>query len=243
MLEIMWFDIVGIIGVCAAMSAFLLVLRGKMNGVGLWFPAINAGACLAVLISLYFIFNLSAFVTEIGFLIISCYGIIHYFVQKRKRKHKELIEEYRDTNICVYLASPYTHPLKEVMKRRYLTITHMSAYLSSLGVPHFCPITQSHVEQEVKPDLETSWNYWQKVDTEMVKRMDELWICSMKNIENSVGVKAEFNIAQNLKKPIKLLAYNKETGYILSACRTWEDVIGGLKEHGKIDKRIVEQNE
>ena len=238
-----WFDIVGIIGVMGAVGAFFLVVQGKMDGEGFWFPFINAMATVAVTISLLHIFNLAAFVTEVSFFVISCYGMMRYCTGRRKLKiqQKELIDSYKNTDICVYLASPYTHSSKEIMKRRYLTITHMSAHLSSLAIPHFCPITQSHVEQEVKPELETTWEYWQKVDTEMVKRMDELWICSMPGIEKSKGVIAEFKIAKKLMKPIKLLTYDKKIGYILKECTLWKDVTIGLETHGKINKAVVER--
>jgi len=77
-----WYDFCGLLGVMATLFAFFLLQDGRLKGDGLPYQLLNAGGALAVLVSLMFAFNLSAFVLEGLWMIVSVYGI----VKSRKRR-------------------------------------------------------------------------------------------------------------------------------------------------------------
>jgi len=104
----------------------------------------------------------------------------------------------------IYLAVPYTHKNKEVEARRYERITVVSGIMVSLGFYNISPITQSHVQQEMV-ELETTWNFWKKVDTLFLERSDEIWVLMLEGWKESVGVQAEIAIAKKLKLPVRYI--------------------------------------
>ena len=77
-----WYDVTGLLGVSATLLAFFLLQDGRLRGDGLPYQLLNAVGALAVLVSLVYAFNLSAFVLEGLWLFISVYGI----VKSRKRR-------------------------------------------------------------------------------------------------------------------------------------------------------------
>jgi len=70
-----WYDIAGLVGVLLILIAFFLLQAGKLRGDALEYQLMNAVGALAVLISLFYAFNLSAFLLELLWLLVSIYGI------------------------------------------------------------------------------------------------------------------------------------------------------------------------
>ena len=78
-------DLVGNIGVVVLMIAYLMLQLNKLSSSGLAYSLLNAiGACLIV-ISLLVNFNLSAFIMEVFWVLISLLGIYRYFRLKTLR--------------------------------------------------------------------------------------------------------------------------------------------------------------
>lgn len=75
-LSMHWYDWAGLIGVALTLLAFLLLQAGRIRGDGLGYQLMNAVGAIAVLLSLLYAFNLSAFVLEALWLGISIYGIV-----------------------------------------------------------------------------------------------------------------------------------------------------------------------
>jgi len=69
------FDFLGNIGVFLILIMYLLLQLKKINSDSLMYSILNALGATLILISLYFKFNLSAFIIEIFWLLISVYGI------------------------------------------------------------------------------------------------------------------------------------------------------------------------
>ena len=76
MISLHWYDWAGLLGVALTLVAFYLLQGGRLRGDGLSYQLMNAFGALAVLVSLLFAFNLSAFVLEGLWLAISIYGIV-----------------------------------------------------------------------------------------------------------------------------------------------------------------------
>jgi hypothetical protein len=70
-----WLDLVGNIGVLLMVVAYLLLQLDKLSGSALSYLLLNAVGSIMVMTSLAFRFNLSAFVMEAFWLLISLYGL------------------------------------------------------------------------------------------------------------------------------------------------------------------------
>lgn len=77
-----WDDLAGNVGVALIVVAYLLLQLGRLRGTGLSYSALNALGALLVIISLLYDFNLSAFVMEAFWVLISLIGIIKHFTSK-----------------------------------------------------------------------------------------------------------------------------------------------------------------
>jgi hypothetical protein len=71
-----WYDVVGGIGVAAIVVTYLLLQTGRLEGRSRSFSALNALGAALVLVSLLYRFNLSAFLVELFWLLISIYGLL-----------------------------------------------------------------------------------------------------------------------------------------------------------------------
>ena len=78
-----WFDLVGNIGVLLMVIAYLLLQLEKLSSSALSYLLLNAVGALLVIISLKFRFNLSAFLMEAFWLLISLYGLMKPLFSRR----------------------------------------------------------------------------------------------------------------------------------------------------------------
>ncbi len=77
--EVAWYDLVGIGGVGLILLAYALLQAGRVRGDALNYQLLNLFGALAVLVSLVYEFNLSAFVMETAWVLVSLYGIARGF--------------------------------------------------------------------------------------------------------------------------------------------------------------------
>lgn len=80
-----WHDILGNIGVVLILIAYLLVQLDRIDTQGLRYSALNGTGALLLCISLMVEFNLSAFLMEASWLVISLYGLFRLLVKKLGR--------------------------------------------------------------------------------------------------------------------------------------------------------------
>ena len=78
-----WFDLIGNLGVLLMVIAYLLLQLEKLSGSALSYLLLNAIGAILVIISLLFRFNLSAFLMEVFWLLISLYGLARPIFFKR----------------------------------------------------------------------------------------------------------------------------------------------------------------
>jgi hypothetical protein len=77
-----WHDVLGNLGVLLILVSYLLLQLGRLPPDRLSFSAVNAIGALLILISLWQEFNLSAFLMEAFWLIISLYGAARFFARR-----------------------------------------------------------------------------------------------------------------------------------------------------------------
>ena len=78
-----WFDLVGNIGVLLMVIAYLLLQLEKLSSSALSYLLLNAVGAILVMTSLMFRFNLSAFLMEAFWLLISLYGLAKPLLSRR----------------------------------------------------------------------------------------------------------------------------------------------------------------
>ena len=78
-----WFDLVGNIGVLLMVIAYLLLQLEKLSSSAVSYLLLNAVGATLVIISLKYRFNLSAFLMEAFWLLISLYGLTKPLFAKR----------------------------------------------------------------------------------------------------------------------------------------------------------------
>lgn len=70
-----WYDLAGNIGVLMMVIAYLLLQLDKLSGSSVSYLLLNAMGAVLVIVSLIFHFNLSAFLMEVFWLLISLFGL------------------------------------------------------------------------------------------------------------------------------------------------------------------------
>ena len=78
-MNLQWFDWVGILGTLMTLGAFFLLQAGKIHGNRLAYQLLNLVGAACVLVSLLGKFNISVFLLEATWVVISIYGIVHTF--------------------------------------------------------------------------------------------------------------------------------------------------------------------
>ena len=83
-----WFDFAGNIGVALMVFGYLLLQVEKIRSSDLSYSLMNGVGALLVLISLLYRFNLSAFLVEVFWLLISIYGLIKLAARTRAKESR-----------------------------------------------------------------------------------------------------------------------------------------------------------
>lgn len=85
-MNITWFDLTGFIGVLLIIVAYLLLQLNKLPSSSPIYSLMNALGALLIIISLLFDFNLSAFVVEAFWFLISLLGLTRSLLFNRPAK-------------------------------------------------------------------------------------------------------------------------------------------------------------
>ena len=78
-----WFDLAGFIGVLLIVVAYLLLQLDKLPSSSPRYSLLNAGGALLIIVSLIFAFNLSAFIMEVFWFLISLFGLWRSLVYRK----------------------------------------------------------------------------------------------------------------------------------------------------------------
>ena len=117
----------------------------------------------------------------------------------------------------IYVASPYTHPHRDIMYARAGRITQITAELQDKygnANTFISPIVHGHqlVNTSAGLNLPGTWEYWEMHDFNLLKRCDELWVVCMSGWDKSRGVESEIQFA---RKNRIITRYVTDTGEIL----------------------------
>lgn len=81
-----WYDFVGNVGVILILGSYFLLQIDRVDSKSVAYSVGNAIGAVLILVSLCFAFNLSSFVIEIFWLLISLYGLLHTRVTRNKQQ-------------------------------------------------------------------------------------------------------------------------------------------------------------
>jgi len=82
-LNLAWYDWVGMAGTLMVLVAFFLLQAGRVSGTGIVYQLLNLFGAGGVLLSLLGTFNVSVFLLEFTWMLISGYGIVRSFKSRR----------------------------------------------------------------------------------------------------------------------------------------------------------------
>lgn len=107
----------------------------------------------------------------------------------------------------IYLASPYSHKDPAVRLTRYYTVCFAAAKLMAEGKHIFSPIAHTHeiCIQGEGLGFHYEYEFWQKLDEEMIRLCEEFWVLRMDGWEDSKGIKAEMEYAISLGRRVKYI--------------------------------------
>ena len=80
------FDFVGFIGVLLIVVAYLLLQLDKLPSSSPKYSLLNAGGALLIIVSLIFAFNLSAFIMEVFWFLISLLGLWRSLISRKNSR-------------------------------------------------------------------------------------------------------------------------------------------------------------
>ncbi len=93
MVSLQLHDIVGLIGVAAILSAYFLLQTGRLAAETRRFSVLNGLGAALVLVSLYYDFNLSAFIVEGFWLVFSVIGFVRALGRKPVNADSRIMTE------------------------------------------------------------------------------------------------------------------------------------------------------
>ena len=87
------FDLAGFIGVLLIVVAYLLLQLDKLPSSSPKYSLLNAGGALLIIVSLIFAFNLSAFIVEAFWFLISLLGLSRSLISRKDSRRSAGINE------------------------------------------------------------------------------------------------------------------------------------------------------
>ena len=104
----------------------------------------------------------------------------------------------------VYLATPYSHPEREIREWRFRRVNAVAARLMREGVHIYSPISHTHPIAEAG-DLPKGWDYWEQYDRTILACCSKVIVFRQEGWQLSAGVQAEIAIAKELGLPVEFI--------------------------------------
>ena len=80
-----WHDFIGNIGVVFVLGTYLMLQLGRMNAQTVAYSLLNGLGAILILVSLLVDFNMSSFIIEIAWLLISAMGLFMHLRSRNKQ--------------------------------------------------------------------------------------------------------------------------------------------------------------
>ena len=107
--------------------------------------------------------------------------------------------------MIAYLAAPYSHDDESVVTERMRQFYLVDARLMEQGTFTVSPL-QKHAILKYR-DLPGSWEYWKEYSQTLLKLCDKMIVITLPGWEQSVGLKAEIELAESWNIPIEYITF------------------------------------
>ncbi|MEL6106384.1 MAG: hypothetical protein AAFU85_10120 [Planctomycetota bacterium] len=88
-MPIQFHDVIGFVGIALIVGCYLLLQTERLRSDDIKYSIFNGIGAICILVSLCFEFNLSAFIVETIWVLISLVGIGRYFLNKRRSEQTD----------------------------------------------------------------------------------------------------------------------------------------------------------
>lgn len=124
--------------------------------------------------------------------------------------------------MLIYLASPYSHPDRNVRETRFAVSLIYVAERIKAGDHIFSPIVYAHSWAE-DYELPTDAAFWEAMNNKFIAACQSVYVLTMSGWRESVGVKAEVLKAHELDIPVYLVGYWADKFHLSSEPFTWPE--------------------
>jgi nucleoside 2-deoxyribosyltransferase len=104
----------------------------------------------------------------------------------------------------IYLAVPYSDPDASIREQRFHAACVAAARLMRAGCFVHSPISHGH--PIAAHGVPTDWQFWEAHDRRFLEQCDVVVVLMLDGWQESRGVQAEIQIANELGKPVRYLA-------------------------------------
>ncbi len=115
------------------------------------------------------------------------------------------------TKKVVYLASPYTGVDQKQEAYRYeMSIYYAAEVMKIFDVTPLSSVVYCHPINRLLGAGNGGFDFWGSFSVGMMASCEELWVMDVPGARQSTAILAEISYAQEAKKPVKFLTFNKE---------------------------------
>lgn len=106
----------------------------------------------------------------------------------------------------IYLATPYSHPDRQVRCERAHQAAVLASRLTKQGYMIFCPIAHTHAIIECDAELRFGIEFWGRFDDQFLAIASALWVGTLDGWDESQGIKYEVKkMLYELHRPVSLI--------------------------------------
>ncbi len=104
-------------------------------------------------------------------------------------------------SLLTYIACPYAHQDESTKLARFHLVSRAAAILLKAGHHVYSPITHCH-PIAVAGGITEGWDFWRRHDRAFLEHSGLMVVLMLDGWEQSVGVKGELEIAEELRIPV-----------------------------------------
>jgi hypothetical protein len=122
----------------------------------------------------------------------------------------------------IYIASPYSHKDKEVVRRRYWVTAQFTFAGIRQDMPLFSPILHCHDAAQLL-NVPTDSKFWGSYNKNMLTHSSHLVVLGLPDWEDSIGVEMEVKAAEEMQVPVYIYTVdNVQTDFTERFLILWE---------------------
>lgn len=123
-----------------------------------------------------------------------------------------------------YIACPYGHPDKEVVKQRMEYFYAADAYFSMRG--EFIITPMNKITTVEKHQMPGNWAFWEKYSYELLSKCDKIIVLTLPGWDKAPGVKAEIDYA--FHNNLEIVYFDPTTIHTVEKVETTNDRLSTL---------------